>query len=290
VTTYRVTHATRYEYGAEVSTSYGEVHLLPRDLPHQQVQSRSLTIDPAPHDLRARADYFGNRTSFFTVLVPHLQLTVTATSTVTVQPTADVTLFGAVPWEAVRDAVRDAADPVDVGQFALDSPSVAAGPELAAFAATAFTPGRPALDAVAALTSAIHEGFEYDTEATEVGTPVLEVLDRRAGVCQDFAHVMVGALRSVGLAARYVSGYLETDPPPGMERLRGADRSHAWASVWVPDAGWVDVDPTNDRFVTDRYVTTGWGRDYQDVAPVRGVIFTNAGEHTLEVSVDVARV
>jgi transglutaminase-like putative cysteine protease len=293
MTTYRITHSTEYRYESEVSSSYGEVHLLPRDLPHQQTLSRSLSILPAPHDLRPRSDYFGNRASFFTILVPHVQLTVTATSVVAVQPHAEsVPLIGDGAWEVARDALRAGDDPaaVDAVEFSLDSPLVAGAPALAALAATSFTPGRPLLGAIAALAAHIHTEFEYDTEATDVGTPLAEALERRAGVCQDFAHVLIGALRSIGLAARYVSGYLETDPPPGEERLTGADASHAWVSVWVPEAGWVDVDPTNDRFATDRYITTGWGRDYQDVAPVKGVIFTTGTTHELDVAVDVTRV
>jgi transglutaminase-like putative cysteine protease len=271
-----------------VSSSYGEVHLLPRELPRQQCLSRSLTVDPAPHDLRQREDYFGNRAAFFTIAAPHLQLSLTATSLVAVQPsTGDTSLFGDVAWEAVRDAVGEEAETVD---FALDSPLVAAGARLEAFAAPLFPPGRPVLEAVAELSHTIHDTFEYDPGATTVTTTLDEVLDRRAGVCQDFAHLLIGSLRSLGLAARYVSGYLETVAPPGKEKLVGADRSHAWVSVWVPDAGWVDIDPTNDRFVGDRYVTTGWGRDYRDVPPVKGVIFTAGQDHELHVSVDVERV
>jgi transglutaminase-like putative cysteine protease len=286
--TYEIVHVTEYRYESEVSSSYGEVHLLPRELPQQRCLAGSLTVDPAPNDLRQRSDYFGNRASFFTILVPHFQLSLTATSVVTVEPSSgDTSLFGDVAWEAVRDVVRDEAE---AAEFALDSQLVAAGPALAALAAPLFGPGRPILDAVAELSSTIHATFEYEPGATTVTTTLDEVLERRAGVCQDFAHLMIGGLRSLGLAARYVSGYIETVPAPGQERLEGADRSHAWVSVWVPEAGWVDVDPTNDRFVGDRYVTTGWGRDYKDVPPVKGVIFTAGQDHELHVSVNVERV
>ncbi len=285
--TYRIVHTTEYRYESQVSSSYGEAHLLPRELPGQRCSSRSLVIDPPPHDLRQRSDFFGNRASFFTILVPHLELSVTATSVVAVERSAgDPSLFGDVPWESVRDQGRD--DP-EVQDFALDSPLVKAAPALAALAAPSFTPGRPVLEAVAELSGAIHRDFTYDTAATTVTTTIAEVLERRAGVCQDFAHLLIGALRSIGLAARYVSGYLETMPAPGQERLAGADRSHAWVSVWVPEAGWIDIDPTNDRFVSDRHITTSWGRDYKDVPPLKGVIFTASKDQDLHVAVDVQR-
>jgi len=288
MTTYEIVHTTEYRYESQVSSSYGEAHLLPRDLPRQRCLSRSLTVHPAPNDLRRRTDYFGNEVSFFTLPVPHFQLSLTATSVVVVHPSSgDTSLFGDEPWEAVRDAVDDRAE---VAEFALDSQLVAASPALEALAAPVFRPGRPILDAVGELSSTIHDTFEYVPGATTITTTIDQVLERRAGVCQDFAHLLIGGLRSLGLAARYVSGYIETVPAPGQERLEGADRSHAWVSVWVPEAGWVDVDPTNDRFVGDRYVTTAWGRDYKDVPPVKGVIFTAGQDHELHVSVDVQRV
>ena len=190
--TYRIVHTTEYRYESQVSSSYGEAHLLPREVPGQRCLSRAMTIDPAPHDLRQRADFFGNRASFFTILAPHLELSVTATSVVAVDRSAgDPSLFDDVPWESARDLGRDDPEVVD---FALDSPLVTATPALAALAAPAFSPGRPVLEAVADLSGTIHRDFTYDTGATTVTTTLGEVLEHRAGVCQDFAHLLIGAL------------------------------------------------------------------------------------------------
>lgn len=279
MTAYTVSHATEYGYDSEVSSSYGEVHLLPRDTTTQRCRESTLSIRPRPDDLRHREDYFGNRAAFFSVQRPHTTLSVTASSVVEV--TAPDRPETVVPWEKARD--------VDLVEYVIDSPLVAAGPELAALAEPVFTPGRPVLEAVAGLSSLIHRDFAYEPGVTSVRSTIAEVLAARAGVCQDFAHLMIGCLRSLGLAARYVSGYLETDPPPGRPRLAGADASHAWVSVWVPEVGWVDIDPTNDRFVSDRHITIGWGRDYRDVPPVKGVIFTAGDRHELAVRVDVTR-
>lgn len=281
---YRVTHRTEYRYRSPVSSSFGEIVMLPRDLPWQECVSSALSIDPQPHDLRERLDFFGNRTAYFAVLEPHLRLSVTATSLVRVHA-RDAPDPGP-PWEQARDHTDD----LDARQFVLDSPQAAASEPLAAYAAASFRPGRRVLEAATDLSARIHRDFAYLPGVTRVTTTIDEVLERRAGVCQDFAHVAIGCLRSVGLAARYVSGYLETAPPPGQERLVGADESHAWVAVHVPGSGWVDIDPTNDKVVDDRYVTTAWGRDYTDVPPLKGVIFTEGDAHELEVSVDVQAV
>lgn len=296
---YRVTHRTEYRYSSTVSSSYGEIVMLPRNMPGQVCVNSLLTIDPLPHDLRERLDFFGNRTAYFAVLGAHTRLSVTATSVVRVQGRRPPSSSEAeTPWEQVRERVRS--DSPDVVQFVLDSPQAASSEQLAGYAAPSFPPGRPLLAAVADLSARIHREFTYLPGATEVTTTIEEVLDRRTGVCQDFAHVAIGCLRSLGLAARYVSGYLETVPPPGRERLVGADESHAWVSVFAPGGGidggdierggWTDFDPTNDRMVDDRYVTTAWGRDYTDVPPLKGVIFTEGDKHDLRVSVDVEAV
>jgi transglutaminase-like putative cysteine protease len=297
--TFAVVHRTTYAYDAPVSASYGEAHLLPRDLPGQHVLSARIEIDPVPDEQADRLDWFGNRTTWFALHRPHDALHVTATSTVEVLGTAPGQLLADQPWEVVRDALGQVAagsgappdpDLLAAVPFALDSPQLPRSAAAAAFALPSFRPGRPILEAVLDLTHRIHRDFDFEPGATAVGTPVEAVLARRAGVCQDFAHLAVAALRSVGLAARYVSGYLETDPPPGQPKLQGADVSHAWASVHVPQTGWVDVDPTNDQLVGGRYVTVGWGRDYGDVAPLKGVIFTDGDTTSLEVAVDVRRV
>jgi transglutaminase-like putative cysteine protease len=290
---YRVTHRTEYTYGSVVSSSYGELHLLPRDVPGQLCRSASVRIEPEPAELRERRDYFGNRVSYFSVLRPHTALTVTGTSEVDVQPRERaVPLLADVGWDAVRDRLRSdrAGEVLDARQFVLDSPLVMTSRGLAAYAAPSFPAGRPLADAVVDLASRIHRDFAYRPGATSVATTLDEVIERREGVCQDFAHLAIGCLRSLGLAARYVSGYLETEPPPGEPRAQGADVSHAWVSVFAPDAGWVDVDPTNDQLVDECYVVTAWGRDYGDVPPLKGVIYTEGDTNDLVVKVDVVPV
>jgi transglutaminase-like putative cysteine protease len=290
VTLYRVRHRTTYRYAEAVSASYGQMHLFPRATAGQQCRTSEVVIDPRPDDFRERTDFYGNRAAFYAIHSEHTSLTVTTTSEVSVGPRDGLGLLGVQPWEQVRDRTAapgdDGWEPTD---FLLDSPLVAASAALAEYARASFTPRRPVLDALGDLALRIHADFEYEPGVTSVTTTVEEVFAGRKGVCQDLAHLAIGCLRSLGLAARYVSGYLETKPPPGRERLQGADVSHAWAALWVPGAGWVDVDPTNRQFVDDRYVTAAWGRDYSDVPPLKGVIFTEGTEHELDVVVDVVR-
>ena len=290
---YQVTHRTEYDYPSTVSSSFGEAIMLPRERSGQRCLSSRLSIEPAPEDLRERSDFFGNRAAYFAVLQPHTRLSVTATSLLRVLGPGALDEREPIGWERARDVLAagvEAATPpdeLDARQFVLDSDRVAGSPELAGYAAASFRPGAGLAEAAADLSHRIYQDFEFDPDATKVGTTISEVLAARAGVCQDFAHLAIGCLRSLGLAARYVSGYLETRPPPGKERLVGADVSHAWFSVFVPGAGWLDADPTNDQLVNDRYVTTAWGRDYSDVPPLKGVIFTRGDRHKLKVSVDV---
>ncbi len=289
--TYEVTHRTEYDYESDVSDSYAQLHLLPRELPGQRCQSARVVVDPEPEDYRVRTDYFGNRVSFLAIHAPHRALSVTATSVVEVDDRPDVARFGEHAWEQVRDLGRSApADRLEAAQFALDSPLVAASPAFAGYAAASFPPGRALLDAVIELTHRIHADFTYQPGATSVSTPLEEAFAGREGVCQDFAHVGIACLRSIGLPARYVSGYLETDPPPGRPKLKGADGSHAWLSVLVPEVGWLDVDPTNDQFASSRYVVAAYGRDYSDVPPLSGVIYTEGKTKRLRVLVDVVAV
>ncbi|MCB1038974.1 MAG: transglutaminase family protein [Acidimicrobiales bacterium] len=288
--TYRVVHRTRYHYESEVLASYGETHLHPRESHGQQTYASTLAIDPFPEHYRERRDFFGNRATHFTVLEPHLDLVVTATSLVDVSGRDEARdSIADIPWEQARDLLREdgGRETIDARQYVLESTLAVRSPEATEYAATSFTPGRPLGEALADVASRLHAEFEFAPGATTVSTPIAEVLEKRAGVCQDFAHLTISALRGLGLAARYVSGYLETVPPPGRERLVGADVSHAWVSVFVPRVGWVDVDPTNDQFVNDRYVTVAWGRDYADVPPLKGVVYTEAKVQDLTVTVDV---
>ncbi|MBJ7331618.1 MAG: transglutaminase family protein [Solirubrobacteraceae bacterium] len=286
--TYRVTHRTEYRYSSPVSPSFSLLHLLPREAPGQRCVSSSIVVDPAPDDHREHIDFFGNRVAFVSVADPHRALTVTATSVVEVdggRGAASLSLFGQQSWEEVRSS----RDP-DAVQFVLDSPLVPASPDFAAYAAPSFTPGRQLVEAVTELSSRIHADFTFAPGETKIDTPLDEVLATRQGVCQDFAHVGIACLRSMGLPARYVSGYLETDPPPGRPKLTGADVSHAWFSVLFPGAGWLDLDPTNDQVVGDRHVVTAYGRDYGDVAPLSGVIYTRGRTTSLKVLVDVVSI
>lgn len=217
-------------------------------------------------------------------------LTVTASSVVEVSyASGELSLFGARPWEEARSAIDAGcvADPLDAVPYALDSPLVATTERYRRYAADSFTPGRALLDAVMSLSARIHADFAYVPGSTSVTTPLAEVFDRRKGVCQDFAHLGIACLRSLGLPARYVSGYIETDPPPGRERLTGVDGSHAWLSILVPDTGWLDLDPTNDQLAGGRYIVTAHGRDYSDVPPLNGVIYTEGKTESLRVTVDV---
>jgi transglutaminase-like putative cysteine protease len=291
--TYRVIHRTEYRYGEEVTSSHTVACLLPRGTPHQQVHAATVDVVPPAEHRAEHDDAFGNRVSYLAVQHPHEALVITARSEVTIEPLASWAGGAALPpWEEVARAVR--ADTSSEGLLArectLDSPLVSRGDELVAFARPSFPPGRPVGEALADLSGRIFREFTFDPAFSDVSTPLAEVLEHRRGVCQDFAHLAIGCLRSLGLPARYVSGYIETDPPPGQERLVGSDASHAWCSVYVPGFGWCDLDPTNHHVPPQRHVTVAWGRDYGDVAPVRGVVFGPSTRQDLAVSVDVVRI
>jgi transglutaminase-like putative cysteine protease len=292
---YRVEHETRYVHAGRVSTSRHLGVLTPRSLPRQAVHQHAITIDPYPADQTIRADAFGNIVTQFSILTPYTELRVTGRSLVEVWPRTeagpDVDPEASPAWEDARQSgVFHPQGPCDeAAEFRYRSPYVEPAAELADFARPSFTPGRPLLRAAIDLMHRIHDEFRFDTAATSITTPVTRVLAERSGVCQDFAHLQIACLRSLGLAARYVSGYLLTDPPPGQPRLVGADASHAWLSVWCPFHGWVDLDPTNAVLPDWRHITTAWGRDYGDVSPLRGVVLGSAA-HELSVGVSVVPV
>ena len=289
---YRVSHRTTYSYDEDVTDSYGIAYLAPRALPWQQVEAWELAIEPDPQDRGDDVDYYGNTTTYFQVTSPHRVLDIEAVSTVEIaMPVYDPDAL-ATPWERARPLVHpDVVGAWSACDLALESAQAEQTAEARAYAAASLTRGRPIGEAVTDLMHRIHADFEYDKTATTVTSTVGDIIDKRAGVCQDFAHLTLACLRSHGLAARYVSGYLATEPPPGRERIVGADASHAWVAVWLPGTDqWLAVDPTNDQWVGERYVTVAWGRDYADVPPVKGVIFTEAKRSTLRVSVDVAPV
>jgi transglutaminase-like putative cysteine protease len=233
-------------------------------------------------------DYFGNRLCFFTVQEPHRELIVESRSEVVVDGAATRWPCESIPWEEVVQAIPADQSPagLDAYQYLFESPRIRKKPEFAAYALESFTPGRPFTDALLDLNSRIHQDFRFDSKVTNVRTPTEEVFKKRRGVCQDFAHLQIACLRSLDLAARYVSGYLRTYPPPGRERLIGADASHAWVSVYYPGVGWLDLDPTNNLVPSNGHVTIAWGRDYGDVSPLRGLIL-GGGAHTLKVNVDM---
>lgn len=287
---YRVLHRTSYTYDDDVSSSYGRCHLTPRDLPGQRVHSTSVEIDPEPDDRSTGLDVYGNHDSYFHVRTAHRELTVTARSVVEVDAVDPGVLLSPAargPWEQARPCVVDGRDSALAAEFVLDLDPPEITPAVRDYAAGIFTPGRPLAEAVIDLTSRIFTDFTYRSGSTAISTRVDTVLQRREGVCQDFARIAIACLRSQGLAARYESGYLATEPPPGKEKVFGADASHAWAAVWMPDGRWLSFDPTNDKLVDERHVTLAWGRDYDDVPPLRGVIYTDSTKSRIDVSVDV---
>ncbi len=288
---YKITHNTTYEYGGSVPVCQNMVHLTPRDGLGQKCTYHRLTVKPTPSSSVKRVDYFGNITNYFSVTRSHKKLSVLSSSTVDVDRRAPSDLATSLRWEDIRDALplNFSKQGLEALQFCFASPRVPYLAELARYASESLTAGRPMLVGLKELTERIHADFTYDPKATTVSTPVSEVFELRRGVCQDLAHLQISCLRSLGLAARYVSGYLRTVPPPGKPRLVGAEASHAWLSVYCGERGWVDVDPTNNVFPSTDHITVAWGRDYDDVCPIRGM-FIGAGEHKLRVSVDVVPV
>lgn len=285
---YRITHRTTYTYSDDVSSSYGRTHLMPRELPGQRISEAELTIEPEPSDRSTSPDVFGNPTSYFHINSDHRTLIVTNVSTAEVDPPDEDRLTRdawAAPWEQSRPTGVAGALATE---FVLDLVPPEINDAVREYAAVTFTPGRPLVDTVRELTTRIFTDFTYKSGSTTTSTKVAEVMEVRSGVCQDFARIAIACLRSQGLAGRYVSGYLSTRPPPGKERMIGVDASHAWAAVWVPGDEWLAFDPTNDQLADERYVTVAWGRDYADVPPLRGIIYTDSKKSTINVSVDVA--
>jgi transglutaminase-like putative cysteine protease len=287
---FRVSHVTRYRYADPVSLCHSIAHLKPRDLPDQRCLSSQVRVDPWPAVAREYTDFFGNRVSYFAIQQSHAHLEVTAQSEVEVfWPRTLPDPGSTAPWELTLERVRTGREEAHCARiFTLASPMVPLDPAATDYARPSFAPGRPLLEAVTDLMGRIYRDFEYDPHFSSVATPLTEVIEHRRGVCQDFAHLGLACLRGLGLAARYVSGYLETLPPPGQIKLQGSDASHAWFAVYIPELGWVDFDPTNDQIPGEQHITTAVGRDYQDVTPLRGV-FYGGGAHKLSIAVDVNR-
>ena len=285
---HRVTHSTTYAYAQPVAFGHNELRLTPRASASQKPCRTQLLVEPVPSTLTTSVDYFGNTVTFLTVQEPHDRLTITASSDVDVTPAAPTHPADTPPWETVGAHVRAqrGLGSFEAFEYLLESPHVRVDAQVAAYAASSFAPDRPVLAAALELSGRIHADFAYVPKATTIATPVSEVLAGRRGVCQDFAHLALACLRAQGVPARYVSGYLETEAAPGRPRVVGADASHAWIAVFCGPAGWIDLDPTNAPASDAAYVTLAWGRDYADVAPVKGVIL-GGGEHTVSVAVEV---
>ena len=284
---YRVTHTSRYTYGHPVELAAHLLHLRPRSLPWQHVLSERIAAEPGGARRRDAVDHFGNVATWLFYDRPHANFAVTAESLVDVSYPAPPPAETTQPWEHVVEAACQPAAG-QAAEYRFDSPMVPAVAEAAAFARVSFPAGRPVLEGLLDLNHRINKEFRFRSGVTTISTPVAQVMKRREGVCQDFTHVMVSALRGLGLPARYNSGYIRTHPPAGQKRRIGADQSHAWVGAWLgPEHGWVDLDPTNAIVVREEHVLLGWGRDYGDVSPVQGIIL-GGGAHRLAVSVDLA--
>jgi len=292
VARYQITHETDYHYAAAVPHSQQLLHLRPRPLAYQRLLRHELHITPPPSRETTAFDYFGNPSTLLEFTRPHLRLSVSAETRIEVMPRANCDFRASPPWEqVVRRCVysgRPVTSPglMEALAFRQESPFVRIKHMFSAFAADCFTPERPLLEAANALMRKINDEFVFDVEATQIATPLAQVLEEKRGVCQDFAHLMLSSLRSLGLPARYVSGYLLTEPPPGQERMVGADASHAWVALYCPENGWVEFDPTNAVLPGTQHITLAWGRDFSDVSPLRGIIL-GGGEHGMDVRVTV---
>lgn len=286
---FQITHKTHYFYQQLVSFCHNKAMLRPRDIPGQTLKAFSLTISPKASELSEYTDFFGNTLTHFLIPNPHKELIVTAHATIEKEEPG-TPLHSEMTLDEVHECTHAQKNEFhDLVQYGLESPHIPLDePAVREFAAPFFEPGKPVLESCKAFNHHIYDVFEFDPESTTISTPVYEVLEKKAGVCQDYAHLAIASLRAIGLKARYVSGYIETIPPEGQERLEGADASHAWFSVYVPDIGWVDFDPTNDQLPGVQHITVAWGRDYSDVPPLKGVVYSS-GISQMDVSVDIVR-
>ncbi len=288
---YRVTHQTTYTYYEPVSVCYNLLKLTPRNTSLQTCNSVSLKIQPEADSIQQYEDFFGNKVTYFSIEKEHAKLSITATSEVekNIVVAKDLGLYENVTIEKVKEQLAEnKQDAGDIGQYIFKTPMTLSNSEIKAYAKTSFQAGRSVIEATTELMRRIYTDFKFTPGFTTVSTLPEVVMRERKGVCQDFAHLAIACVRSVGLPARYVSGYIETIPPPGVEKLTGVDASHAWFSVYIPNIGWLDFDPTNNVVPGDQHITIGWGRDYADVAPMRGILLSS-GTHELSVSVDVNR-
>ncbi|EOQ89398.1 transglutaminase-like protein [Leptospira yanagawae serovar Saopaulo str. Sao Paulo = ATCC 700523] len=287
---FRVIHKTKYSYDDVVAYCHNMAHMYPLTTNHQDCYRTHVTVNPKPVVSSFRRDYFGNQVFLFSVEDPHRFLEVVVESTVRTHQSFDFDLSKSTPWQNIENLIHESSLDADLQaiEYIQPSPFIPAKQTYFDFAKAIFTDNKPVLLGAQELTKYIYENFEYDPKATNINTPLEQVLYERKGVCQDFSHLMIAALRSLKIPSRYVSGYLETFPPPGTQKLQGSDATHAWVSVYCPTLGWFDFDPTNGKLITEEYIITAIGRDYSDVSPLKGILF-GGGKHKLKVEVDVIR-
>ncbi|GAB4425728.1 MAG: transglutaminase family protein [Turneriella sp.] len=287
---YEVTHTTVYSYSETVSHCQNIAYLLPQSDSRQNCESTELTISPAPTASADHTDYFGNRFRYFSVEQPHRQLSVTARTRIHTDNLLQSDWESSPAWEEVARCVQNPLEAADIAavEYLLPSPFITLSSVFGDYAAESFSPGRPVLAAALEFVQRIRSDFKYEQKSTTILTPLSDVFRHRRGVCQDFAHLAIAALRTIGIPARYVSGYIETYPPAGKPKLRGSDASHAWISVYAGSGAWFDFDPTNGKAITEEFIVTARGRDFGDVSPLKGILF-GGGKHTLKVEVDVHR-
>ncbi len=288
---YKIIHTTTYTYYQPVSLCHNIARLAPRSVDNQICTSSTITITLRPEVINEYQDFFGNKVMYFAVQQEHIKLSVTVISEIekTSNALTSTATTNSISWENIRDKYMDTQEnDWETRQYILETNMTGFSPEIQQYAQISFTPGRSMYDASLDLMQRIYKDFEFKPGFTTVATALSVVMKARKGVCQDFAHLAIACVRSMGLPARYISGYLETLPPPGKEKLTGVDATHAWFAVFIPGTGWVDFDPTNNQTPNLQYITACWGRDYNDIAPLKGVII-NSGPHELSVSVDVRR-
>lgn len=288
---YTVNHTTTYNYNETVPLCHNIAMLAPRNTPSQTCRSFHINISPVPEIIEEYQDFFGNKAFYFVVEQEHETLTVTSHSVIEKKQTSEKeNLIQSPSWEDVRDILSASAGKfMDEKQYSIPTDITEPTDTIHQYAAQSFTTGRPFFEAVFELMQRIYKDFTYKSGFTTISTPLADVMKQRKGVCQDFAHLGIACIQAMGLPARYVSGYLETIAPPGKEKLTGADASHAWFAVFIPGIGWLDFDPTNNKIPDDQYITIGWGRNYFDIIPLRGVIMSS-DKHELSVSVDVKKI
>lgn len=289
---YNITHTTEYTYAGTISLCHNIAMLIPRDTANQHRKKTAIKILPEPDVMKEYEDFFGNKVLYFAIQHDHKKLSVTVTNQIerTAPTTLTNNIYGNTPWEDVRQQLyKPRPEYIDARQYIPETRMTTIDDQITLYALQSFTPKRPVFEAAQNLMHRIYADFKFDPDFSTVSTPVTEVMRLKRGVCQDFAHLAIACLRSIGLPARYVSGYIETLPPPGKIKLVGVDASHAWFSIFIPNLGWMDFDPTNNQIPAERHITIGWGRDYSDISPLKGVILSS-GSHKLRVLVDVRKV